>query len=311
MGRNPLRRTGEGFEVAAPPTLVDECRHEPSPAGAQAERRESGGTDGAKFSPATLPASSFGSLGGDNDRTMPAGGSIGSRSDVRTGAVAASVGAALLALAAMLGACSAMGDQEKKPVEIWRSGEQFVRIEPPEVPETVALPPNVHPVRVSADQLRNGLRRIGVRHSPGDEPRPLFEPASLEALGRGLEAGLARARPDQDVTFAVEQRYRGFLGLTDTRVISGRMFYSGGWLHLIFGSVLREDVADDDLHFDPYRPGRRYASERMDVTLWAAPGAGVYRAPGVERDDWLVFAPQALAARPPAPPAPPPAYWPR
>jgi hypothetical protein len=165
-------------------------------------------------------------------------------------------------------------------------------------------PRNAHPVSISADQLRNALRLILVKEPPKSPSRPLFTPAALEALGRRLEAGLARARPDQDVTFAIDQHTRGVFGLEDTRVISGRVFFTGEWLHLIFGSVLGHDVADEGPAIDSYLPGRRDVRVGDPVIL-AAAGSGIYRAPGVDRADWLVFGPQALAIRPPAPPGRP------
>jgi hypothetical protein len=221
-----------------------------------------------------------------------------------------SLAAVLFGLGAGPGGCALGRGGENGKVEIWRSGDQFVRLERLKIPGG-SPPPNVHPVWIYPERMRNALALLGVKDEPRDAPRQLFTPASLEILSRGLAAGLAQALPDQDVTFAVEQSYRGFLGLTDTRVISGRVFYTGDWLHLIFGSVLRGNVADEDLYFDPYMPGSRHYSVGHYAILWAPPGSGVYRAPGGERDDWLVIAPQMLAGRPPAPPAQPVPYRPR
>lgn len=235
------------------------------------------------------------------------------RSGARAGAVAVAFAAVLLALAAGLAGCALGGGGENGKVEIWRSGDQYVRIERLKI-AAGSPPPNVHPVAIYPEQMRNALALLGVRDEPQDAPRQLFTPASLDILSRGLSAGLYQAGPDQDVTFAVEQDYRGFLGLTDTRVISGRVFYTGDWLHLIFGSVLRGNVRDGDIYFDPYMPGSRHFSVFHYATLWAPPGSGVYRAPGGERDDWLVFAPQALMPPPPPPapaPGPPGGTWPR
>ncbi len=200
--------------------------------------------------------------------------------------------------------------RQARYVEIWSLGRQYVRLEPPLSRVAGRPPQNAHPVRITPEQLRHALGLLSFRESSGESPRPLFAEHSLGILSRNLPAGLAQASPDLDVTFAVERDFSGILGLTDTRAISGRVFFDGRWLNLVLGSVLADSTGDEDLRPDPYAPGRRDADTIHKAILSVPPGAGVYRAPGVAHGDWLLFGPQALGLAPAAPQPGPPAGQP-
>lgn len=192
---------------------------------------------------------------------------------------------------------------------IWRDGNEFVRVEHQRTINGARPAPNFHPVRIPRQHILNALEVLSVKESANAPPEPLFSTHSLAVLSEHLEKGLATARPDQDVTFAVEEwhpGFLGFLGFKSPKVVSGRVFYSGGWLNLVFGSVLRDGtrrkaMVVDDLEINPYTPGMRSGGVRQEWILWVPPGSGVFTAPGVGRGDWLMFAPQALA--PGGPPA--------
>jgi hypothetical protein len=67
------------------------------------------------------------------------------RSGARTGVVAMRVGAVVLVLSAALAGCSFSDHEPKETVEIWRSGDQFVRLEPPRAVLAGQPPRNAHP----------------------------------------------------------------------------------------------------------------------------------------------------------------------
>jgi hypothetical protein len=197
----------------------------------------------------------------------------------------------------------ALPEQEVADV-VWRKGNEFIRIEHQDDLNGGPPPPNAHPVRIPGERIRGALQLVAVRQTPNARPRPLFMERSLDRLGKHIEAGLAKAQPNQDVTFALEQWYPGLLGLKDPKVITGRVFYAGGWLNLVFGSVLHEGAREKaekgyDMRRSPYTPGMRSASMKREYILWAPPGSGVFTAPAAGRADWLVFSPQALAPRGP------------
>jgi hypothetical protein len=222
----------------------------------------------------------------------------------------------VVSLSAGLGGCSVFdfgsggeGVEQKVDKLIWRNRDSYVRLERQDVRKGRAVPPNAHPVNISPDRLENGLAKIEIKRSKKEGPIPLFTEWELESLSKHVSAGLAQARPDQDVTFSIVGWPKGErLGLKEPKLTTGRVFYQGGQLNLIFGEAHREANDQDwpirehesDRRLDPYVPGMRSFTKRHEWELMAEPGSGIHRPLGVKRTDWLVFAPQALAAPPTA-----------
>jgi hypothetical protein len=185
-------------------------------------------------------------------------------------------------------------------VELWHSHEEFVRLEARD-----GGSPNNQPIKLSRERIRGALRRVFIRQTLKDDPTPLFSEADLQILGRYLEEGLAKASPNQDVTFAIESWHKGFLGLKTEKVITGRVFYINNQMNLIFGSVMRDapmhggyaepSARNPDPRLNPYVPGLRTIRVKADAILSTPSDSGVFRA-ATNRSDWLVFSPQALVA---------------
>lgn len=197
------------------------------------------------------------------------------------------------------------GSVDREIESIWRSRNQFVHLEFQDYVTGGPPVPNSHPVQILRERIRGALQVIVVQESPKIDPMPLFTEGSLELLGRYLEEGLAEARPNQDVTFAVEQWYQGPLGTAEPKVITGRVFYADHWLNLILGSILRDGTTQrastlDDPRRNAYVPGLRSLSVEHTSRILVLPDSGVYKPRGSNRNDWLLFSPQALVARVPA-----------
>lgn len=188
---------------------------------------------------------------------------------------------------------------------IWKSHDgQFVRLETQDEVKEGAKTPNAQPVHISPEWIGGALTLILVRRSPGDRAEPLFTEENINILGQYLSEGLVGATPRQDVTFAVLSGGR-------PDVTSGRVFFVGNQLNIIFGSILGDGSFHDgnpeyrskaDNPVDkPFTPGRRDFSANNKVILTTPPWSGIYRVRGVNRNDWLVITPQANVARMPAP----------
>ncbi len=187
---------------------------------------------------------------------------------------------------------------------LWRSGDYFIRIEPQD--QTAGRPPpNQHPIEINRDRLRGALGLVRFRASSRDNWQPLFTKENLQILGAILEEGLAKARPNQDVTFALESWHRVLLGIRSDDVITGRIFYANNRLNLIFGKIGPSNKQSDsqaelsarnkDIRLNPYVPGLRGIEVKNDIQLSAPPGSGVFRPAGLKRHDWLVFDQKTLA----------------
>lgn len=224
----------------------------------------------------------------------------------------------LAGLSLAVAGCASAGRSDDRQV-VWRSGADYVRIEPQ---EAEGAPPNDHPARFTPAEVRTLLASIEVaeRHwffgfgGAEGEAEPLFLDAELERIAEPLARALAAAGPRADVTFAVSgRRYdelTGLLGTTTTT--TARVFRRDGRLNLIFGDVLADRraeirhrdhpyagyVSELDRLRNPPRPGARSARDGVDVALGsAAPGIELAAANGERRADWLTIEPEAILTR--------------
>jgi len=207
-------------------------------------------------------------------------------------------------MAGALAGCSLpsfdFGSDDDEEVELWHSHDEFVRLE-----ARNGGAPNNQPIKLSRERIKGALRNIFVRQTIKDDPTPLFSEVDLQIVGRYVEEGLAKASPDQDVTFAIESWHKGFFGLKTEKVITGRFFYVNNQLNLIFGSVMRDapmhegygelSARNPDPRLNPYVPGLRAIRQKADAILSTPSNSGIFRAAS-NRSDWLVFSPQALVA---------------
>ncbi|MBL6935739.1 MAG: SHOCT domain-containing protein [Alphaproteobacteria bacterium] len=209
-----------------------------------------------------------------------------------------------LFMAGALAGCSLpsfdFGSDDDEEVELWHSHDEFVRLE-----ARNGGAPNNQPIKLSRERIKGALRNIFVRQTIKDDPTPLFSEVDLQIIGRYTEEGLAKASPDQDVTFAIESWHKGFFGLKTEKVITGRFFYVNNQLNLIFGSVMRDapmhegygelSARNPDPRLNPYVPGLRAIRQKADAILSTPSNSGIFRAAS-NRSDWLIFSPQALVA---------------
>jgi len=225
---------------------------------------------------------------------------------------------AIVAVAATAG-CSLFGSdsksaesvEQKIDKDVWHMRDMFVRLEAQDKPKGAAVAPNQHPVNVTQEQLYNALSQITIKTSDKLGYLPLFTEFELGVLSKNVSDGLAEARPDQDVTFAVVGWHKGagVFSISEQEVTTGRVFYQNGQINLIIGAAHRpvdegenyatRSAETGDRRLDPFVPGMRSFTQPHKWQIAAAPGSGVYSAPGGQRSDWLVFSAQALAAAPP------------
>jgi hypothetical protein len=221
--------------------------------------------------------------------------------------------ALLLALLTATGSLQAQGDpgmtSRGQPTRVERDSAygrvvatlhegrfSYVRIETREP----GAPLNQHPVSVDPVALRALLARVQL---PGSKNEPLFNKDELDEIVPPLAQALARATPEQDVSFSVSGQH-GLLGPLALRLATtARVFFADNSMNLIFGLVRREVEAQ--FRATGYQmalePGKRAEAVDRTVKLAATPGATNRRA------DWLVLDPKAAAPAVAAPALPAPA----
>jgi hypothetical protein len=178
---------------------------------------------------------------------------------------------------------------------VFESGLQTVKI----VERDAAGVANEHPLSISAENMRTVLESLYVTDTILFNKRqtPLFSAGELQILGGALSSGLSRAEPNQDVTFVTIGAHQGAFA-KERETNSGRVFYSGGQLHIIFGLV-RELYRDKDpvtnqpidRRVDPLLPGTRRLDSAPSKRIALDNGQAYYIDPktGKERSDWIVL----------------------
>lgn len=178
---------------------------------------------------------------------------------------------------------------------VFEAGLQYVQIED----RDVAGVANDHPYSISSNNMRTVLESIYVTEKVllKERQSPLFSSYELQILSSALSSALARAESSEDVTFVTIGAHQGALA-KEKQTNSGRVFFSGGRLNIIFGLV-REEYRDKDAYTgqeidrrtNPLRPGTRRVDSEPNVRVALDNGQSYYIDPetGEERTDWLVL----------------------
>lgn len=146
-----------------------------------------------------------------------------------------------------------------------------------------------HPVQLNMAWLRNYLASLEMFKEEGDDTTDLslFSDKQLDRLVPALVRGLARAKPGQEIVFAIAGPRPGARLFKQTVVTTGRVFVHNGRLNIIFGRVL-DTVFDRAEASATYIPGTRRqarveASRQVRSSLWAGQP---------KRRDWVTIAVQ-------------------
>ncbi len=175
----------------------------------------------------------------------------------------------------------------------------YVRIERA---EASAQGSNNHPVNLDPSQIKAALGKLKVKGGMLDGD-PVFSDAELDEIAPPVAGALAKAKPSEDVTFAVSGKRGAFGAIQGRSATSARAFYRNGQLNVIFGLV--HDPFEQQLQatgwLKPFTPGKRAAP--VDASASIDPVGG--RLAGAGRNDWVVIGGESLAAgRATAPAAP-------
>ena len=128
---------------------------------------------------------------------------------------------------------------------LWRSGANlYIRLTDQDQSKKDVTPPNSHPAQLNANQITNALEGLEAWSGGGlfkkKQLRTLFSLQQARLLGQYVSAGLAKARPDQDIVFVLARSEKKYLVLQNRGYTGGRVFYLNGKLHLIIGDYDNE-----------------------------------------------------------------------
>jgi len=180
---------------------------------------------------------------------------------------------------ALVAATSAATETSRGVIVLWSANDQWVKIEPQDDPDT------------SEETLR-----------------PVFAREELRDLAPRLAAGLAKAGPQQDVTFSTIASHSLISGgvIKDPGVNAGRVFVDNARLNVIFGELQsgyrkRNVYGQRTEDFTPRQKGSRQKAEEHKWPLAARAGVEFHSGGDGVRNDWVtidsaVVSSQAAAA---------------
>ena len=200
------------------------------------------------------------------------------------------------------------GGTPRDVVVLWSANDQWVKIEPQDDP---AAPPNDHPAQLASEAISTALAALQIRivdEDAGAETlRSVFTREELRNLAPRIASGLAKAGPQQDVTFSTigsHPRTAGGL-IKDPGVNAGRVFYDDGKLNVIFGELQsgyrkRNVYGQRTEDFTPRQQGSRTKAAEHKWALAPRPGVELHSAEGGVRNDWVAIDSAVVAVAPAA-----------
>jgi len=128
---------------------------------------------------------------------------------------------------------------------LWQSGiNLYIKLVRQEGAGKGKTPPNDHPVILESGQITNALNMIEFWEKKGYTGEAganrVFSVSQARLLGNFLSKGLANAKPNQDIVFALATTEKGLLGISPHKLyMAGRAFYHADRLHIIIGDYDR------------------------------------------------------------------------
>jgi hypothetical protein len=193
-------------------------------------------------------------------------------------------------------------DDAGSPDVIWQKDRNvFVRYAGQ---DSSAFGANDHPAQLSAEEVRKALTSLKLQqekeNDSSDEPASLLTDEQVGTLGRYLSEGLAGAKANQDVVFALDKYVKTLFGLKSRRIfVAGRAFYKDGQLNVLIGDYDRPAEEGFEAAYDPthmgivnynFDHGRRTKDARaFNRSLVSVEGIENMRVEGAARNDWLLI----------------------
>lgn len=157
---------------------------------------------------------------------------------------------------------------------------------------------NQHPVELNKNDIIYALDSIriweGEKKDLTDELDPVFSKSETRKLGQHISKALRKAKPGQDILFAVQSAKPKIILLKQKFYTSGRAFYKDGMLNIIIGDYKRGVNDAFEKTLDPSGEARQ--TYRFNFGSRGSASSDfkeqILRTPGVEnkkRKNWFVI----------------------
>ena len=163
---------------------------------------------------------------------------------------------------------------------------------------------NDHPVILDVEEISRALDSLKFlendRSAPDQEQQSVFTVEQIDVLSQNLAKGLAKAKPNQDINFALDRTSRKILSLKANRLfVAGRAFYKDEKLNIIIGDYDLGANEGFEAAYDPTHVGivryhfdhgrRTKSSKGFKKPIIAVQGVENKQLKETQRTDWLVI----------------------
>ena len=120
---------------------------------------------------------------------------------------------------------------------------------------------NDHPAELNEETIRKALELLVVQQVDFDDDSDkgsvsVFTATEMSLLSKNIARGLIKARPDQDIIFALKKSRDRFLSLKKAQFFdAGRVFFKDGKLNIIIGDYDRAREEGYENAYDPTHMG--------------------------------------------------------
>lgn len=163
---------------------------------------------------------------------------------------------------------------------------------------------NDHPVELNTEEISKALGSLKIKGRGGKDAnkdhKSVFTSEQIDLLSQNLAIGLTKAKPNQDIIFALEKHNNKILGLIKNQYfVAGRAFYKDGRLNIIIGDYDRSRDKGFEAAYDPTKVGiinyhfdfggRPQSPRGFKETVVKVEGIENKQIKDVRRSDWLVI----------------------
>ena len=163
---------------------------------------------------------------------------------------------------------------------------------------------NDHPVVLKVEEISKALESLKIlendRSDSDQEQQSIFTVDQIDMLSQNLAKGLAKAKPNQDISFALEKRVKKSFGRKPDRLfVAGRAFYKDEKLNIIIGDYDRTADEGFEAAYDPTHMGivtyhfdhgrRTKSSKGFKKAIITVQGVENKQLKETQRTDWLVI----------------------
>ena len=160
---------------------------------------------------------------------------------------------------------------------------------------------NDHPAELEEEEIRKALATLVIQPVDYSDTEvgsvPVFTTLQINILGKQLARGLIKAKPEQDIVFALQKNAEKLFGLKTTQLfVAGRAFYKDGKLNIIIGDYDRARQEGYENAYDPTHMGivaynfdhgkRSKSSRKFKKPIVEVKGVELKEA---RRHDWFVL----------------------